>query len=123
MTFSQVRLLVDDAAAAFRFYRDELGLRPSFGEEGESYASFDAGGGTVAIFDREAQNAVSPLRAPGDGTVLVLDVDDVDTWASRLEGRVVAGPAEQREWGGRVLHLRDPAGNLIELFQSIPMEE
>jgi hypothetical protein len=25
--------------------------------------------------------------------------------------------------GGRVLHLRDPARNLIELFQSIPMEE
>jgi catechol 2,3-dioxygenase-like lactoylglutathione lyase family enzyme len=28
---SQVRLLVDDTAAAFRFYRDELGLTPGFG--------------------------------------------------------------------------------------------
>ena len=66
MKFSQVRLLVDDAAAAFRFYQDELGLTPSFGAEGEAYASFDAGGGTVAIFDRDAQSAVSPLRTPGD---------------------------------------------------------
>jgi lactoylglutathione lyase len=120
--FSQVRLLVDDAAAAFRFYRDELGLTPSFGAEGEAYASFDAGGGTVAIFDRDAQNAVSPLRAPGDDALLVLEVDDVDSWAGRLAGRIVAGPSDQREWGGRVLHVRDPAGNLIELFQSIPME-
>jgi catechol 2,3-dioxygenase-like lactoylglutathione lyase family enzyme len=122
VTFSQVRLLVDDTAAAFRFYRDELGLTPSFGAEGEAYASFDAGGGIVAIFDRDAQNAASPLRAPGDGTLLVLEVADVDSWAERLTARVVAGPSEQREWGGRVLHVRDPAGNLIELFQSIPME-
>jgi lactoylglutathione lyase len=50
-------------------------------------------------------------------------VDDVESWAERLAGRVVAGPSEQREWGGRVVHLRDPAGNLIELFESIPMEE
>jgi lactoylglutathione lyase len=121
--FSQVRLLVDDTAAAFRFYRDELGLTPAFGEEGEAYASFDAGGSTVAIFDRDGQNAVSPLRAPGDGTLLVLEVDDVESLAERLAGHVVAGPSEQREWGGRVVHLRDPAGNLIELFESIPMEE
>ena len=122
MKFSQVRLLVDDATAAFRFYRDELGLTPSFGAEGEAYASFDAGGGTVAIFDRDAQSAVSPLRTPGDDAILVLEVDDVDSWAGRLASRVVAGPSDQREWGGRVLHVRDPAGNLIELFQSIPME-
>jgi lactoylglutathione lyase len=122
VTFSQVRLLVDDTAAAFRFYSDELGLTPSFGEEGEAYASFDAGGGTVAIFDRRAQNGVSPLRSPGDGTLLVLEVDDVDSWAEQLGNRVVAGPSDQREWGGRVVHVRDPAGNLIELFQSIPME-
>jgi lactoylglutathione lyase len=120
--FSQVRLLVDDGAAAFRFYRDELGLRPSFGAEGEAYASFDAGGGTVAIFDRDAQNAVSPLRAPGDDALLVLEVDDVDSRAGRLASRIVAGPSDQGEWGGRVLHVRDPAGNLIELFQSIPLE-
>jgi catechol 2,3-dioxygenase-like lactoylglutathione lyase family enzyme len=120
--FSQVRLLVDDAAAAFRFYRDELGLTPSFGAEGEAYASFDAGGGTVAIFDRDAQNKVSPLRSPGDDTLLVLEVDDVDSSVERLASRVVAGPSDQREWGGRVLHVRDPAGNLMELFQSVPTE-
>ena len=123
MRFSQVRLLVDDAAAAFRFHLDELGLAPSFGAEGKAYASLDAGGGTVAIFDREAQNSVSPLRSSGDGTLLVREVDEVDSWAGRLASRVVAGPSDQREWGGRVLHMCDPAGTLLELFQSIPMQE
>jgi catechol 2,3-dioxygenase-like lactoylglutathione lyase family enzyme len=120
--FSQVRMLVDDPAKAFRFYRDELGLTPSFGAAGEEYASFDAGGATVAIFRRDGQHAASPLRDPGDGTLLVLEVDDVAAWAEKLGDRVVAGPSEQKEWGGRVLHVRDPSGNLIELFESIPME-
>ena len=86
MKFSQVRLLVDDPSAAFRFFRDELGLAPTFGEEAEVYASFDA---------------------------------DV----ARLGSRIVAEPIDRPEWGGRVTYLRDPSGNLIELFQSIPTSE
>jgi catechol 2,3-dioxygenase-like lactoylglutathione lyase family enzyme len=121
--FSQVRLLVDDPAAAFRFYRDELGLTTAFGAEGEAYASFDTGTGTVAIFARDGQADVVELRAPGDSTLLVLEVDDVDADVARLGSRVVAGPVDQPEWGGRVAHVRDPSGNLIELFQALPMAE
>ena len=122
MRFSQVRLLVDDPAEAFRFYRDELGLTPGWGEEGDVYASFAAGDGAVAIFARGGQADAVELRGPGDGVLLVLEVDSVEEWAGRLGDRVVAGPTERPEWGGRVLHLRDPSGNLIELFESIPME-
>jgi catechol 2,3-dioxygenase-like lactoylglutathione lyase family enzyme len=121
--FSQVRLLVEDQAEAFRFYRDELGLTPGFGAEGERYASFEAGDGEVAIFIRDGQAGAVELRPPGDGVLLVLEVDSVDDWVGKLGDRVVAGPTDRPEWGGRVLHLRDPSGNLIELFQSIPMEE
>ena len=123
MRFSQVRLLVDDVAEAFRFYRDELGLAVAFGNEGEPYASFDTGTGTVAIFAREGQGEAVELRAAGDSTLLVLEVDDVDADVARLGSRVVAGPVDQQEWGGRVAYVRDPSGNLIELFQTIPMSE
>jgi len=85
--FSQVRLLVDDPAEAFRFYRDELGLMPGWDEEGDAHDSL----------------------AAGDG-------------AGRIASRVAAGPTERPDWGGRVLHLRDPSGNLVELFESIPRE-
>jgi lactoylglutathione lyase len=116
-------LLVDDPAAAFRFYRDELGLAVAFGNEGDPYASFDTGTGTVALFSREGQGEVVELRAAGDSTLLVLEVDDVDADVARLAARVVAGPMDQPEWGGRVAYVRDPSGNLIELFQTIPMNE
>jgi lactoylglutathione lyase len=120
---SQVRMLVDDVAACFRFYRDVLGLERSFGEEGEDYASFRAGDGTVALYRRSGQGDVVGLRLPGDSALLVLEVDDVDAEARRLSEHVIEGPVSQPAWGGRVAYLRDPEGNLIELFQSIPMEE
>jgi lactoylglutathione lyase len=120
---SQIRLLVDDVDGCFRFYRDVLGLEPSFEAEGEDYASFQAGDGTVALFRRSAQGDVVGLRLPGDSALVVLEVDDVDAEATRLGEHVIAGPVSQPAWGGRVAYLRDPDGNLVELFQSIPMEE
>jgi len=122
--FSQVRFLVDDFGEAFRFYRDVLGLEPGFGEEGDPpYASFKAGEGAVAIFERTGQEETVRLRGPGDGTLLVLEVDDVDAEAARLGDHVLAEPVNRTDWGGRVAYLRDPSGNLVELFQAIPMEE
>jgi len=120
--FSQVRLLVDDFGEAYRFYRDVLGLETTCAEE-PPYASFAAGEGTVAIFERSGQLEVVELRPPGDSTLLVLEVDAVDAEAERLGDRVFAGPLDRPRWGGRVAYLRDPSGNLIELFQSIPMTE
>jgi catechol 2,3-dioxygenase-like lactoylglutathione lyase family enzyme len=121
--FSQVRLLVDDFDAAFRFYRDVLGLEARFGDGSPPYASFLAGEGAVAIFARDGQAETVPLRGEGDGALLVLEVDDVDEQVLRLGDVVVAGPVDRADWGGRVAYARDPSGNLVELFQQIPMEE
>jgi len=123
MRFSQVRLLVDDVPGCFRFLRDDLGLPCTFGDESEPYASFAAGNGTIAIFSRAEQDAVVGLRSPGDGALVVLEVDDVDAQAERLGALVVGGPASKPRWGGRVAYVRDPDGNLFELFQAIPLEE
>jgi lactoylglutathione lyase len=117
---SQVRLLVDDFPAAFRFYRDLLGTDASFGDETSGYASFAAGEGTIAIFDRGEQGGVVELRPPGDSTLTVLEVDDADAVLARLSDNAAGDPVDRQDWGGRVAYLRDPAGNLIELFQSLP---
>ncbi len=122
MRFSQARLLVDDFAAAFRFYRDTLGLSTASGDESSGYASFDTGSGMIAIFERGGQGEVVELRPPGDSTLLVLEVDDVDADVARLEAHVAREPVDQPHWGGRVAYLRDPSGNLIELFQALPRE-
>ena len=124
MKFSQVRFLVDDFAAAYRFYRETLRLEPGFGSVDQPpYASFAAGDGAVAIFERSGQNEAVELRSPGDSTLLVLEVDDVDAEVERLTEHVVAGPVDKGEWGGRVAYVRDPSGNRIELFENIPMTE
>jgi catechol 2,3-dioxygenase-like lactoylglutathione lyase family enzyme len=117
---SQVRLLVDDFGESFRFYRDVLGLETSFGEDDGPYASFRTEGGAIAIFERGGQAEVVGLRLPGDGAVVVLEVDDTDAEVERLREHVVAGPVDRTDWGGRVAYLRDPDGHLVELFQQIP---
>jgi catechol 2,3-dioxygenase-like lactoylglutathione lyase family enzyme len=123
MRFSQARLLVDDFAAAFRFYRDTLGFTAASGDESSVYASFDTGSGMVAIFERSGQGEVVELRPPGDSTLLVLEVDDVDAAIAGKDEHVVRAPVDKPDWGGRVAFLRDPSGNLIELFQSLPPQE
>jgi catechol 2,3-dioxygenase-like lactoylglutathione lyase family enzyme len=120
---SQVRLLVDDFPGCFRFLRDDLGLVPSFGDEEHAYASFATAGGTIALFGRAGQGEVVGLRAAGDSALVVLEVDDVDAEVGRLGALVVAGPVDRSDWGGRVAYVRDPDGNLFELFQTIPMDE
>ena len=124
MKLTHVRLLVDDVDACFRFYRDVIGLTPAWGAEGEGYADFDTGGGsTLAIFGRDAQADVVPLEESGDGAVLVFGVADLDAALAELQARGgEPGPVTSSpDWGIRFAHLRDPAGNLIEVNEPIPM--
>ena len=100
MKFSQVRLLVDDFPACFRFLQDSLGLECTFGGEDDGYASFKAGTGTLAVFRRDEQAEVIELRAAGDGALTVLEVDDVDAEAERLATRSSAAPSARRRGEG-----------------------
>jgi lactoylglutathione lyase len=120
---THVRLLVEDFAACFRFYRDVVGLTPTFGNEDEGgYADFRAGDCSLALFERSGMDGVAQLRPPGDGAMLVLAVDDVDAAAERLRAAGVeldSEPHDQPDWGLRVTHVRDPAGNLLELYRPL----
>jgi lactoylglutathione lyase len=121
---THVRLLVTNYGECFRFYRDVIGLEPGFGDEDSGYADFAAGTGSIlALFDRGEQAEVVEVREPGDAAVVIFSVEDVDAAAGRLREHLVAEPQSRPEWGIRFVHLRDPAGNLIELNQAIPMEE
>ena len=64
MRFSNVRLLVKDFAGCFKFYTEQLGLEPAWGDENSGYASFKVADGIegLALF-------VSDWMAPlGNGT-------------------------------------------------------
>ena len=130
MRLEQVRLLVADFPAAFRFYRDVLGLEPTSGSEDEPYASFATGTESgLALFDAVAMaSAVGTADLPAtaarrDAFVIVLEVADVDAAAALVEAAgasLVSQPADHADWGIRTCHLRDPEGNLIEFEQPLP---
>ena len=62
MKFSNVRLLVKDFAKCFKFYSEQLGLEPAWGDENSGYAYFKVADGIegFALF-------VSDWMAPSVG--------------------------------------------------------
>jgi catechol 2,3-dioxygenase-like lactoylglutathione lyase family enzyme len=128
LRYSHTRLLVADYAACFRFYRDLLGFEPVFGDETSGYADFATGEVTLALFDRhEMAEAVGTTGKPSwtdaqDRVALIFSVDSVDAAYTELRAKgisFIAEPADRPDWGIRVAHLRDPDGNLIEIYHSL----
>jgi catechol 2,3-dioxygenase-like lactoylglutathione lyase family enzyme len=136
LTDAHVRLIVADFDGCFRFYRDILGLRVTWGEEADGtargYASFALRDTALALND---QRVIGPplgltLRDPRerapDHVALILGVDDVDAELTRLRSHgveIVNDATSYAGWGIRAAHVRDPDGNLIELNQPLAREE
>jgi predicted enzyme related to lactoylglutathione lyase len=125
---SQLRILVDDFSASYRFYASVLGLTAQEGQSAGPYAcfKFDDGGTDLALFARAAMtSAVGTMAADGtlpprgsaEHLVLAFRVEDVDKAyaAAVAEGAPgVSEPTDQPGWGMRVAHVRAPEGTLIE---------
>ncbi|GGM93558.1 VOC family protein [Streptomyces fuscichromogenes] len=122
MELAQVRLLVADFAACYRFYAEVLGLRPQSGASEGPYEKFSphAGSAGIALQDRAMMAAILGElgdAASGHRSLVVLRVDDLDGYCEQIVGRgavLVHGPAPMTE-RMRVAHLKDPEGNLVEL--------
>jgi catechol 2,3-dioxygenase-like lactoylglutathione lyase family enzyme len=119
---THIRLLVDDYAACFGFYRDVLGFEPTFGDESGLYADFDTGSDvSLALFVSEYQIAAEPGQGK-DGVLIILGAENVDERVEQLRQRgvpIVREPEDKPEWGIRVAYIRDPGGNLLELNHSL----
>ncbi|MDF3297445.1 VOC family protein [Streptomyces tropicalis] len=122
MELAQVRLLVTDFAACYRFYAEVLGLKPQSGAERGPYEKFSPATGSagIALQDRAMMaRLLGELgdTATGHRSLVVLRVDDLDTYCAEISARgadVLHGPAALTE-RMRVAHLKDPEGNLVEL--------
>ncbi|MFJ8631340.1 VOC family protein [Streptomyces sp. NPDC093568] len=122
MELAQVRLLVGDFTACYRFYADVLGLKPQSGATDGPYEKFSptTGSAGIALQDRAMMAEVLGElgdHATGHRSLVVLRVDDLDAYCERLAERGAAllhGPAPLTD-RMRVAHLKDPEGNLVEL--------
>ncbi|MFE0100159.1 VOC family protein [Streptomyces sp. NPDC059009] len=122
MELAQVRLLVSDFRACYRFYGEVLGLKPQSGAADGPYEKFSpaVGSAGIALQDRAMMaQLLGELgeSATGHRSLVVLRVDDLDAYCAQIvaRGAVIAhGPAPLTD-RMRVAHLKDPEGNLVEL--------
>jgi len=122
---TRTRLLVRDFKACFKFYQEILGLTHVGGNENGPYAEFTTGNHLLALFDRQRMSEVlgttdKPVQIDSqDRMALIFEVQDVDTTYNNLKKKgliFVTKPTDRPAWGLRTAHLRDPDGNLIELY-------
>lgn len=122
MELAQVRLLVSDFAACYRFYAEVLGLKPQSGATQGPYEKFSpsVGSAGIALQDRAMMAQVLGELgdlATGHRSLVVLRVDDLDAYCSQVVSRgavLLRGPAPMTD-RMRVAYLKDPEGNLVEL--------
>jgi catechol 2,3-dioxygenase-like lactoylglutathione lyase family enzyme len=132
LKLSQLRLLVDDFQACKAFYRDVMGLEMTLETEGEVYAQFIDGEVSLGLYARELMASVvgtedaGGQRAAKDTALVVFEVENVDAAVKAMRARgaeFLSEPQDQEAWFMRVAHLRDPDGNLIEIFHSLYVGE
>lgn len=132
MELNQIRLLVDKFEACRDFYKDVLGLEMTLGTEDSIYSQFLAKGVSLGLYQRDLMAGIvsktdaSAERVGKDTALLVFAVEDVDASYEEMKKKgveFVTEPHDQDAWYMRVVHLRDPDGNLVELFNSLPVED
>jgi lactoylglutathione lyase len=119
------RVLASDYATSLRFYRDTLGLpvAQTIGEGDGVYCELGGDGGRIALYSREMfATSVIALQPParGDAILITIHVPDVAAAARELEEKGVeleVAVTERAEWAVKTVHLRDPDGNLVEVFE------
>ncbi len=123
MKLTTVRVLAARFDETVAFYRDTLGL-PIRADAGV-YVAFDAAGFELGIYRRDlmVQIVESMPAAPetsSDSLLINLEVEDLVPTMKMLRDRGVqfeTKPSDQPDWGMRIVHLRDPEGNLLELYE------
>lgn len=127
MNLTHIRLLVDNYKECFLFYRDILGFEVSWGDEDSLYADFTGiGGAKIGLFERKQMMSAigaeyAPLAGNQDKATLIFKVDSVEDTYEQMKDKLkfITKPHEQVDWMLKVAHFRDPAGNLIEIYENL----
>jgi predicted enzyme related to lactoylglutathione lyase len=110
-----VRLFVEDVAAVRSFYADLLALPPVSLEP--TVLVFDAG---PLLIVEQADAEARAEGLVGRFTGVSLGVSDIEALHARLKasGCTIVGPPERQSWGGTLMHVKDPGGNIVSFVQN-----
>src|ERR1700683_3170161 len=122
MEFVSIRIITDDVPGLAGFYELATGVQATWSNE--NFAELTIGSATLAI----ASTRTVPLFAPGaarpaDNHSVIIEflVDDVDGVYQNLADFIedFVNEPTTMPWGNRSLLLRDPDGNLVNLFTPV----
>jgi len=114
MKIAAVRLFVEEMAAARAFYAEQLGMKSVSLDEG--VLVFDAGPLLIVeLADDEARSE----RLVGRFAGVSLGTSDIEALHARLKanGCTIVGAPERQPWGGLLMHVKDPSGNVLSFVQ------
>lgn len=119
MKFASVRVVTQHIEGLVEFYQKLSGLEAARPADGFAEIQFE--GAVLAISSEhliKLFNAGAATAAANRSAILEFEVEDVDAVFERMNalGTDVAMPATLMPWGNRSLLLRDPDGNLVNLF-------
>lgn len=119
MKFASVRVVTQDLDKMVAFYQDLSGITANRPAEGFAEIRFD---GAVLALSAERLitlfNVGAAKAAANQSAILEFEVSDVDAVFERAQGNSVkvVMPTTTMPWGNRSLLLRDPDGNLVNIF-------
>jgi len=102
---------VKDMKKAVTFYRDVLGLKPTF--ESDDWTEFDFKGHVLCLHNAD------PKIQSGTNGILILDVNDIHELVThmKMSGVEFAEGIKQVSECGVAADFRDPDGNLVSLYE------
>ncbi len=119
--FTGICLISDDVTALAAFYARLFGATI---RGDDVFAFVDVDGAGLSIFATPGMEEMAPGSVQGAGRgafTLEFKVDDVDAFFARVEpmGVTVVKPLTTQTWGRRSVWLRDPDGNIVNLYQQV----
>lgn len=121
----QIRLVVEDAAAALDFYVTALGGREvvRYAEPSGTivHAEVEVGESTFSVTEADGAINLSPAQIGGTPVLCQLQTPDADSRAEAMvaNGATVLIPVADQSYGSRDGRLRDPFGHLWLLSQPL----
>ncbi|TPW76453.1 VOC family protein [Schumannella soli] len=118
MSFASIRIITDDVDALTAFY--ETVTRSTAARPSPLFAQFSGGDATLAIASPQtvAMLGDGVATAANRSVIVEFEVADVDGEFARIapDPSTVALAPSTMPWGNRSALLRDPDGNLVNLF-------